>query len=248
MATSKATLMGAFALVLMLCAGFVVVSDAGDAADAPTITWEIADAEGGVEITYTTSTVATEEEVKAIIGSEKFDATYIVPFTYKTGKTVDDVPSGLVKYIEGTNVIVPIDTYATLKTALADIVELDETKAKTVVEYVIKTDASLYTTEEIAAIVAEATEGYLSPEEVQEVIDAAVAEAVAAYADYKSPEDVKKAIDTAIEEYKAAHPAEKADNTVFIIVIGFLAVALVAVTIILALAFRKSHTEGRTLF
>lgn len=249
---------GIIAFALALAGAFVIAGDGADAAAEPTVTWEVADAENGVLITYKTAGVSTEDEIEAVIGSDAFDAEYVIPYEYKAGKTIDDVPSGLVKYLGDKTITVPIDMYATVSTALESIVDIDVAKAKTVVEFVIPTTASLYTPAEIAALI----EGLYTEEEVEEAIAIAVSIAIgeyiytqedvdaiiAQYADYKSPEDVQKAIDKAIEDYKAQHPAVKSDNTVLYIAIGILAVVAGLFGIIAMLGMRKAHAEGRTLF
>lgn len=258
MAKSTIIATGIIAFALALAGAFVIAEDGADAAAEPTVAWEVADAENGVLITYKTAGVSTEDEIEAVIGSDAFDAEYVIPFEYKAGKTIDDVPSGLVKYLGDKTITVPIDMYATVSTALESIVDIDVAKAKTVVEFVIPTTASLYTPAEIAALI----EGLYTEEEVEEAIAIAVSIAIgeyiytqedvdaiiAHYADYKSPEDVQKAIDKAIEEYKAQHPARQSDNTVLYIAIGILAVVAGLFGIIAMLGMRKAHSEGRTLF
>lgn len=250
MVTSKLAVMGVFALALALVGGFVVITDDADADTyVPTITWAVADADDGVELTYTLDKKVTADEIAGIFGSSDFDATYTIPFTFNgtgaTAKTINDVPSGLVPYFGDSTITIAVDSLELITNIAGEdkIITIDLTDGKviTTVQIVIDVDAELLTYEEIVDIMAAAQDGLYTEEQYQ----AALATVPAGYV---SADDAKAAADKAVEDYKAANPVVKDDNTMFILAIGLLGIFAIFELIILILAIRTAKREGRKLW
>lgn len=255
----NAKIMAAVAVFAMVIAGFGVMAAAEDN-DAATgdialvfVDKYIAEddavlAEIGVPVYVTTLADDFEDRI-TILNKEYFDAMkeaglikgMTVTFTAEQFAE-DDIAQGIAIFtnaeinklgeiIGGVDTKVVFETGAE-KTAVYEVVFADDAEAAIVIA--------------VAAAIAE-TEAeyadYLSPEEVQalidevtgdlytkEELDAAVNKAVQAtkdfYKDYKSPAQVEKAINDAIDEYKATHPGK--DDT-------FLYVTIVLAAIIIAL-------------
>jgi hypothetical protein len=174
------------------------------------------------------------------------EASLVFEIPYKItekGKTIADVvPASFLVYFTDELFILPVEkaadftilstimTYTTGEDAILELgAEIDVT-----VSALVAIGIGAFTPEEIAAIVAEATEGLYTPEEVEKLVEEAGEKAVVVY---KESDEYKKAMadagQKAVDEYIASHPV-KEDKTFFY---GFVVVLVIAIALAVAFAY-----------
>jgi len=151
--------------------------------------------------------------------------------TGAAGEKSEDALQGLIIFtsfeVSKTDEISGVTTQIVIANALVtkdvtyDLVFEDDAEAA------IAVAVAIAVAEAVAEVEAEYAD-YLSPEEVQDVVDTEVAKVISKYKDYKSPAEVKAACDKAIEDYIATHPVKKDDT--------FLYVTIVLAAVVIALA------------
>ena len=189
---------------------------------------------------------------------------FTIPYTIKDGdKTTtvaDIVPASFLVYFTEDEFVISVEKesdFAVLKTiedsyttaaaegqAKYPYIEFSKTDVELSATSIAAEDVAVYTPAEIAAIVAEAIakfDGWMSPEQVEQAVNAAKQAVIDSYKDYKSPEEVQKAIDEAVAKVKGG------DATIAwcVAAVGIIA-ALVLAGFVLVV-FNKANKEGRRL-
>ena len=186
-------------------------------------------------------TVYTEFAKEIWAFNKDASITFTIPYTITSSKTLADyVPASLIQDYTDKDVVVTVKYVSESDTTLA--VAMDELKRvlaigditydhnKGAVKMVVPlaADVSAYSDAEILGLIADAE---------------AVIEAF--YADYSSPEEVQDAIDAAIAQYIADHPVKTDDTTMWMCIAAVLGIAAVALGAFLVVALVKAKKEGR---
>lgn len=251
----NAKIIAAIAALAMMFAGFGVLITAG-ASDAegeepgtpgvtenasvePTaISWKVSNGDEGIVITYTIPKIVTVEEVVEIVGDKNVDVTINAKVTLNDGYALEDIPTKYAKFLDANGELISIDAevYEKISEGLEAYITLGD--ATTTVNYVVAGAGTLYTDEEIAALV----DGLFTEDDVND----AVADAVAAYEGFVSPEDLEKAIADAKAEAEVVDEKD-GDATIAWCVAALGIIAAVALAGFVLIIFRKANKEGRRL-
>ena len=196
--------MAAMAMVAFLCLGaFGVMAADGVQADEPavpavTFEWDVvSDEDEGIAILYVSSAkkvtggedvtmddLLTAEQIDKIFGKDKYGSVmYSFSFNFAEGKSIADVPSGLVQYFDvaGKTVAFPMDMKASIAaTIVGGIIVLDVTKAvETAVIVPVMDDAIIIGLEEYAEMIdtiADLQDEIIANEIEIEALEAEIAE------------------------------------------------------------------------